>query len=127
MNSIRRITQQQRHMEQQIGEPRSEPIPNLAKKRLVSSESILSLGRGERSEQVAADDKTTARMFRWASRVAGTPGATQGSRKTSRKRWYGLKDLAPERRMNAEWQMIAGAPENASEALGRQINAGAPG
>ena len=27
MNSIRRITQQQRHMEQQIGEPRSEPIP----------------------------------------------------------------------------------------------------
>ena len=93
----------------------------------VSSESILSLGRGERSEQVAADDKTTARMFRWASRVGGTPGATQGSRKTSRKRWYGLKDLAPERRMNAEWQMIAGAPENASEALGRQINAGAPG
>ena len=89
----------------------------------VSSESILSLGRGERSEQVAADDKTTARMFRWASRVAGT----QGSRKTSRKRWYGLKDLAPERRMNAEWQMIAGAPENASEALGRQINAGALG
>ena len=93
----------------------------------VSSESILSLGRGERSEQVAADDKTTARMFRWASRVAGTPGATQGSRKTSRKRWYGLKDLAPERRMNAEWQMIAGTPENASEALGRQVNAGAPG
>ena len=93
----------------------------------VSSESILSLGRGERSEQVAADDKTTARMFRWASRVAGTPGATQGSRKTSRKRWYGLKDLAPERRINAEWQMIAGAPENASEALGRQVNAGAPG
>ena len=27
MNSIRRITQQQRHMAQQIGEPRSEPIP----------------------------------------------------------------------------------------------------
>ena len=28
----------------------------------VSSESILSLGRGERSEQVAADDKTTAEL-----------------------------------------------------------------
>ena len=43
----------------------------------VSSESIMSLGRGERSEQVAADDKTTARMFRWASRVGGTPGASE--------------------------------------------------